>query len=127
LDSGREVTKDKGKAKARKMGVPFFETSAKDSYNVEAAFRTLAAKILETESLVRLIEEKQRNPNVYLKTTDQVMTSPVSAACSQSYQYLKVGFNGTLNGIKSGWKSVTSSAGTSRSSNSQARSQGRRS
>ncbi|CAG7717939.1 unnamed protein product [Allacma fusca] len=47
LTEKRQVSHEVGKALAEKLGVSFFETSAKDSLNVEAAFRTLATEILE--------------------------------------------------------------------------------
>ncbi|CAG7838647.1 unnamed protein product [Allacma fusca] len=44
----REVSTEKGKALARDLDINFLETSAKESYNVEAAFRTLTAAALDS-------------------------------------------------------------------------------
>ncbi|CAG7702454.1 unnamed protein product [Allacma fusca] len=108
LDTSRQIPKDHGKTLARKLGMSFFETSAKDSYNVEAAFRTLAAKILETDSLIKSIESKKKNPTVQLKRGDQ-HNDGVFTACSQSLLWVKNGFNATVSSVKSGWKSTRSS------------------
>jgi Ras-related protein Rab-1A len=44
----REVSTKQGKALAAELGITFLETSAKQAYNVEAAFRALTASALET-------------------------------------------------------------------------------
>lgn len=43
----REVRTEDGKKYAKEINAPFFETSAKDGKNVEAAFETLVKMILE--------------------------------------------------------------------------------
>eukprot|EP01104_Vermistella_antarctica_P007149 TRINITY_DN178_c0_g1_i4.p1 TRINITY_DN178_c0_g1~~TRINITY_DN178_c0_g1_i4.p1 ORF type:complete len:203 (+),score=56.41 TRINITY_DN178_c0_g1_i4:76-684(+) len=45
LEDERTITVDAGNELAVKLGVPFVETSAKDSINVEQAFRTMAEDI----------------------------------------------------------------------------------
>ncbi|XP_065000204.1 ras-related protein RIC1-like isoform X2 [Musa acuminata AAA Group] len=45
LTDGRVVSYETGKAFADEIGIPFLETSAKDSTNVEKAFMTMAADI----------------------------------------------------------------------------------
>jgi GTPase SAR1 family protein len=108
LEASRQIPKDHGKVLARKLGMSFFETSAKDSYNVEAAFRTLAAKILETDSLIKSIESKKKSQTVRLKSVDE-SSDGVFTACSQSLLWVKNGFNATVNNVKSGWKRTRSS------------------
>jgi len=95
--------------------VPFFETSAKDSYNVEATFRTLAAKILETDGLIKEAQERKDRRGTLRLTRDQDNhTNPVAFACSVGWQWTKVGLLGAARGIKSGWNSITTSNGDSR-------------
>ena len=43
----REVGTSEGQALAAQLGMPFLETSARDSVNVEAAFLAMARNILE--------------------------------------------------------------------------------
>jgi len=45
LTSKKVVNTDDAKAYAETLGIPFLETSAKDSTNVEQAFITMAAEI----------------------------------------------------------------------------------
>lgn len=84
----------------------FFETSAKDSYNVEAAFRTLAARILESEHLIETIES--RTKDVVRISDSRYNSPPLHVACSNSLKWMKNGFNDTVSGVKSGWKRMTS-------------------
>jgi len=110
LAEHRTVDKAEGKKLASKLGnLPFFETSAKDAYNVEAAFRLLAAKILENDNLLKLIEQKARNPNISLnpRVKNQQAEGGLTAMCSQSWHWAKVGFTGTVNGVVTGWNYVT--------------------
>jgi Ras-related protein Rab-1A len=46
----RAVEKDEGNALARQHGIPFIETSAKDSSNVERMFTTMASTMVEKAS-----------------------------------------------------------------------------
>ncbi|KAJ5080695.1 small gtp binding protein rab8 [Anaeramoeba ignava] len=48
LENQREVSKEKGKEFADKIGIPFFETSAKENINIDEAFEKLIKMILET-------------------------------------------------------------------------------
>ena len=43
---GRAVTAEEARAKSEELSVPFLETSAKNSTNVEEAFLTLASELL---------------------------------------------------------------------------------
>lgn len=45
LAENREVTKEEGEQKAMALGIPYLETSAKDSTNVEQAFNSLIEDI----------------------------------------------------------------------------------
>lgn len=71
----RAITSDMGHDLALNLGMSFFETSAKDHYNIDAAFRTLVAETIqrveakqleyrspdqERESRLRLREQQQR-------------------------------------------------------------------
>lgn len=120
LDVHREVAKSDGKALAHKVGIPFFETSAKDSYNVEASFRSLAARILETDGLVKEATERMRDRRGTLRLTrDQdTRTNPLTFACSMGWQWTKVGLVGAARGIKSGWNSITTPTTNNSSTNS---------
>lgn len=88
--------------------MPFFETSAKDSYNVEAAFRCMAAKILECDNLVKLADLKKRHPNIQLSKRVKNQQEE-RGMCSQSYHWAKTGWNGTVRGVKNGWNFITKS------------------
>lgn len=48
LDSEREVLQSEGQAYADRYGLPFFEASAKENINVEAAFFSLVRQIRKT-------------------------------------------------------------------------------
>lgn len=47
LEEGRKVTEEEGQQLADSCGIPYIETSAKDSTNVEEVFRTVARNIME--------------------------------------------------------------------------------
>jgi len=47
LSNLREVKTEEGRRYAKEINAPFFETSARDGKNVEAAFETLVKTILE--------------------------------------------------------------------------------
>jgi Ras-related protein Rab-1A len=47
LSDKRAVKSDEGSALARQHGIPFLETSAKDSSNVEGMFRTMASAMMK--------------------------------------------------------------------------------
>ncbi|XP_064625992.1 uncharacterized protein LOC135486805 isoform X3 [Lineus longissimus] len=64
LTAEREVEFSTGKSYADELGIPFFETSAKDSMNVERAFVTLAATIDK-----RRKESKQHSDDVVTRDT----------------------------------------------------------
>lgn len=52
LDSNRQVSSNKSKAWCASKGdIPFFETSAKQANNVEAAFQTIASNALAQEAV----------------------------------------------------------------------------
>ncbi|XP_021955459.1 ras-related protein Rab-1A [Folsomia candida] len=118
LDQHRQVPKSSGKALAQKLRIPFFETSAKDSYNVEATFRTLAAKILETDSLLKEIEYRRTQQVGTLRLSrDQTATlGPLEGVCSYSWHWTKVGVVGAAKGIRNGWNAITLSESSSSSS-----------
>lgn len=50
------MTYEQGKALADEFGIKFFETSAKQNINVEAAFKTVATDI---------VESLKKNPDYY--------------------------------------------------------------
>lgn len=47
LPDRRVVTEEEGKALAEKYNVPFFETSARTSMNVNEAFQQIAVNVVE--------------------------------------------------------------------------------
>lgn len=47
LESQRQVSTQEGEEWASKLGIPFLETSAKASQNVEAAFTKMVERIFE--------------------------------------------------------------------------------
>jgi Ras-related protein Rab-1A len=57
LDSKRQVTFEEAQAFANERGIPFLETSAKSSLNVEKAFLTMAAEIKNRMAMVPQPEE----------------------------------------------------------------------
>ncbi|CAL8073796.1 unnamed protein product [Orchesella dallaii] len=106
LEEKREVPKADAKKLAQKVGIPFFETSAKDAYNVEATFRTLAARILENDNLIQEIESRKQN----IRLKDQESSSnPLTNACSMSWHWTKYGVTEAARGIRHGWQNLTSS------------------
>lgn len=119
LEEHRQVPKSSGKALAQKLRVPFFETSAKDSYNVEATFRTLAAKILETDSLLKEIEYRRSQVGTLrLSSRDQTDTpGVVQEMCSYSWHWTRTGVISAAKGIRNGWSALTSSSNNSRRNN----------
>ena len=63
LEHERKVTYEDGQALAKEIGCDFLETSAKTAFNVDAAFDTLAKKVvknLELESFAREPVVKKR-------------------------------------------------------------------
>jgi len=67
LADDRLVPEKDGEAMAKKLGIPFLETSAKDARNVEAAFRILTGKILENEWIMAAVKDKMRDSSVKLE------------------------------------------------------------
>lgn len=59
LDSKRQVQFEDAKAFADERGIPFLETSAKSSVNVEKAFLTMAAEIKNRMAMVPQPEENK--------------------------------------------------------------------
>ena len=57
LAEGRQVTAEEGRECARRFGVPFFETSAKDGTCVEDVFGLVVRKIVENNP--RIFEERR--------------------------------------------------------------------
>jgi len=93
---------------AAKLQIPFFETSAKDTYNVDAAFRCLAATILDNRNLINAVELKMKHPNIQLnRTREQVDDNFMRNVCSQSWHFTKSGFSGAARNVKAGWDFVT--------------------
>jgi len=83
LELHRIVTKETGKKLGLKLGIPFFETSAKDTYNVDSAFRCLAATILDNKNLIEAVELKMKNPNIELRRGRREEEHPINNTCSQ--------------------------------------------
>jgi len=110
LEEQREVPKAQAKKFSQRIDIPFFETSAKDAYNVEATFRTLAARILESDSLIKEIESRKQNPHIRL-SKNQVSSSsnPFTTACSASWQWTKYSVSEAADGLKRGWNNLTNS------------------
>jgi len=81
--------------------VPYFETSAKDAYNVEVTFRTLAANILENESLLNEIEVKNKNKTLRIETLQQPPTGILESSCSYGWYWTKAG-------ARTGWRYIAS-------------------
>ena len=50
LDDSRVITQKEGVDLAKKLGIPFLETSAKSAHNVGEAFETLVKEIPKTQS-----------------------------------------------------------------------------
>ena len=48
MDSKRQIEFEEAKAFADERGIPFLETSAKNSTNVESAFLTIAADLVKS-------------------------------------------------------------------------------
>jgi Ras-related protein Rab-1A len=72
----RQVTTEQGEAFAQRLQIPFLETSAKTSENVEAAFLAMASELM-----------KQRGPKQPTSSVPQrkrVSLTPVTAAAKPS-------------------------------------------
>ena len=50
LADSRVITEKEGEGLAKKLGIPFLETSAKTAHNVGEAFETLVKEIPKTQS-----------------------------------------------------------------------------
>ncbi len=64
LDSKRQVDFDEAKAFADERGIPFLETSAKSSTNVEKSFLTMAGEIKNRMAMVPQQEEAKGSISV---------------------------------------------------------------
>ena len=64
LNDKRMVSKEKGEGIARENGIRFFETSAKESINVEEAFMTLTRDILRKHQAGDSGENPTSNVNI---------------------------------------------------------------
>jgi Ras-related protein Rab-1A len=62
MDSKRQVEYEEAKAFADERGIPFLETSAKDSTNVEKAFIQMAGDIKNRMAMVPAVEEGAAAP-----------------------------------------------------------------
>lgn len=99
---------------SQKVGIPFFETSAKDAFNVEATFRTLTARILENDSLIQEIESRKQNPKIRLSKTQETSSNPLAFACSMGWQWTKCGVSEAAKGIRTGWNNLSGSSSRQR-------------
>jgi Ras-related protein Rab-1A len=66
LADERVVQEWEGEAMAKKLGIPYLETSAKDARNVEGAFRILTAQILENEWVMTAVKDKMKDNSIRL-------------------------------------------------------------
>jgi len=108
LEEQREVPKAQAKKFSQRIDIPFFETSAKDAYNVEATFRTLAARILESDSLIQEIESRKQNPHIRLsKSQTSSNGNPLTFACSAGWHWTKCSVSDAAHGIRRGWSNLT--------------------
>ncbi|ODM90459.1 GTP-binding protein YPTM1, partial [Orchesella cincta] len=57
----REVNTDNARKRAESENMPFFETSARDDINCEAAFRSVAAAILQNEQILASVVRERDN------------------------------------------------------------------
>lgn len=61
MDSGRQVSTEQGREYAEKIGVMFFETSAKQGHNIKSLFNDLAKKLtgIETDPIANSKEDNK--------------------------------------------------------------------
>mmetsp|Transcript_16300 Transcript_16300/g.16235 ORF Transcript_16300/g.16235 Transcript_16300/m.16235 type:complete len:110 (-) Transcript_16300:30-359(-) len=62
LEDKRAITFEEGKAYADKLGMPYYETSAKDAANIDAGFVKLAELIIAMENRVDKKRSIVENP-----------------------------------------------------------------
>ena len=72
LDSERQVSTEEGQQLANLSGVPYIETSAKNSTNIEQVFKTIATKIMH--SVDRGTKKLAKEP-VRLDSTEPIRQS----------------------------------------------------
>lgn len=85
----RTIKTEEGQELARSLGIPFFETSARDHYNVDATFKALVAEVLqrvETNQLEYMSPEKERESRITLReecqNEQEQRASEQSSSCS---------------------------------------------
>ena len=88
LDHLRQVPTDEAKSFAKAKGIAFIETSAKDSNNVEWAFKNILTQIYqnlpkkEETCNIKDLEEINR---ISLMSTDQSKEAKSNTFCSEGY------------------------------------------
>jgi len=77
----RMVTTRRGRELSQLEGIPFFETSAKEAHNIEAALRTATAEIMEKPDLVEQADNITARSRRRLVYTEYSAEPPPSVSC----------------------------------------------
>lgn len=75
-EGDRVITTEEGQQMANRLGIPFIETSAKNSWKVEDCFISLARDVIQ-----RLGENAQQGQNGYIDPTLQNGQSQEAQGC----------------------------------------------
>ena len=70
LENERKVSMEQGKGFALQHGMKFYETSAKNSYNVFDSFQTLAKEIIKDKNKKKNINKNNNNNNLFIKNPE---------------------------------------------------------
>lgn len=81
LSAQRTVSESEGRALASSLGIPFLETSAKNSLNVDAMFVSIAKFIYEKKSQ-RVLDTDQGQDAIELKSGRTVTADERASYCS---------------------------------------------
>ena len=72
LDSQRKVSKEEGKEFAQINGMEFFETSAKENYQVQDAFIQLTRDVIKTKD--KSLEKNDKNIKINIGNSNDITT-----------------------------------------------------
>ena len=72
LDSQRKVSKEEGKEFAQINGMEFFETSAKENYQVQDAFIQLTRDVIRTKD--KSLEKNDKNIKINIGNSNDITT-----------------------------------------------------
>ena len=72
LEDQREISKEEGKEFAQINGMEFFETSAKEDYQVQDAFIQLTRDVIRTKD--KFLEKTDKNIKLNIGNSDDITT-----------------------------------------------------